>query len=131
MAGTEQGELDLITPISESNLASVDSNAAAPDCKGIRSTRDFPADLSALSREQIEHHYRAMRNSHASLTRSRAQLQRSSRELTVARERFLDTLRGYEGRLQELGQEKAEALRLAHSIAIEPLQVSSLPPAQP
>lgn len=43
-----------------------------------------------------------MHNSHASLTRSRAQLQRRSRELTVARDRFLETLRGYEGRLMEL-----------------------------
>ncbi|PZV23310.1 MAG: hypothetical protein DCF18_07255 [Cyanobium sp.] len=116
MAGTEQGELELIAPVSEANLAPSNSNSAALECKGIRSTRDFPADLTALSREQIEHHYQAMRNSHASLTRSRSQLQRRSRELTVARERFLETLRGYEGRLMTLGQEKAEALRIAQDM---------------
>ena len=116
MAGTEQGELELIAPVSEPNLAPADSNAAVLECKGIRYTRDFPADLTALSREQIEHHYQAMRNSHASLTRSRGQLQRRSRELTVARERFLDTLRGYEGKLMALGQEKAEALRIAQDM---------------
>ena len=35
------------------------------ECKGIRSTSDFPKDLSGLSPEQAEHHYKAMRNSHA------------------------------------------------------------------
>jgi chromosome segregation ATPase len=86
------------------------------ECKGIRSTQDFPADPSALSREQIEHHYQAMRNSHASLTRSRGQLQRRSRELTLARDQFLQTLRSYEGRLLELGQERADALHIAQDM---------------
>lgn len=81
-------ELGLLAPGSES--PSVPATAQAPlECKGIRSTQDFPADTSTLSREQIEHHYQAMRNSHASLTRSRGQLQRRSRELTAAREQFL------------------------------------------
>ena len=116
MTNSEQGELRLLVPKSESIPVAPGAAQAALECKGIRSTQDFPADLSALSREQIEHHYQAMRNSHASLTRSRAQLQRRSRELTVARERFLETLRSYEGRLMALGQEKAEALRIAQDM---------------
>ncbi|MCP9933957.1 hypothetical protein KBZ08_08500 [Cyanobium sp. Candia 9D4] len=116
MTNSEQGELRLLMPESESIPVAPGVAQAALACKGIRSTQDFPADLSALSREQIEHHYQAMRNSHASLTRSRAQLQRRSRELTVARERFLETLRSYEGRLMALGQEKAEALRIAQDM---------------
>ncbi|MEA5414688.1 hypothetical protein [Synechococcus sp. BA-132 BA5] len=109
MTDTEQGELIFQVKAPEGTLS-------APECKGIRSTRDFPVDLSTLSREQIEHHYQAMRNSHASLSRSRGQLQRRSRELTLARERFLETLRSYEGRLMALGQEKAEALRIAQEM---------------
>ena len=84
MADSEQGELRLLGEEPESSPIVPDPAKAALECKGIRSTKDFPADLSALSREQIEHHYQAMRNSHASLTRSRGQLQRRSRELTVA-----------------------------------------------
>jgi chromosome segregation ATPase len=113
MADNQQGELTLLVPDSETSPLAPNPAKAALECKGIRSTTDFPADLSALSREQVEHHYQAMRNSHASLTRSRSQLQRRSKELTLARERFLETLRGYENRLMALGQEKAEALRIA------------------
>jgi chromosome segregation ATPase len=116
MAESEQAELRLPLQEPESSPVAPDPAKAIVECKGIRSTSDFPADLSALSREQIEHHYLAMRNSHASLTRSRGQLQRRSRELTVARDRFLETLRGYEGRLMALGQEKAEALRIAQDM---------------
>ncbi len=119
MASSEQGELNLQVSNPDALPVVSDPAQAALECKGIRSTQDFPADLSALSREQIEHHYQAMRNSHASLTRSRAQLQRRSRELTVARERFLETLRSYEGRLMALGQEKAEALRIAQDMHLE------------
>jgi signal transduction histidine kinase len=86
------------------------------ECKGIRSTTDFPRDLTGLSAEQIAHHYQAMRNSHAALSRSRGQLQRRSRELSAAREQFLSTLRHYEERLLAIGQEKAEALRLAQDM---------------
>ena len=57
-----------------------------------------------------------MRNSHASLTRSRGQLMRRSREFSEARERFLTTLRSYEERLVLIGQEKAEAMRLAQEM---------------
>ena len=57
-----------------------------------------------------------MRNSHAALSRSRGQLQRRSREFSEARERFLTTLRGYEERLLLIGQEKAEAMRLAEDM---------------
>ncbi|WP_231596727.1 hypothetical protein [Synechococcus sp. CBW1004] len=100
----------------ESSLISTDAAAGIQSvvaCKGIRSTSDFPRDLKGLSAEQIEHHYTAMRNSHASLTRSRGQLLRRSREFSEARERFLATLRSYEERLVLIGQEKAEAMRLA------------------
>jgi chromosome segregation ATPase len=113
MADNQQGELTLLVTDHETRPVAPSTTKSALECKGIRSTTDFPADLSTLSREQIEHHYQAMRNSHASLTRSRSQLQRRSKELTVARERFLETLRGYENRLMALGQEKAEALRIA------------------
>ena len=116
MAENQQGELSLLVPDPESRPVAPEATKAALECKGIRSTTDFPADLSTLSREQIEHHYQAMRNSHASLTRSRSQLQRRSKELTIARQRFLETLRGYENRLMALGQEKAEALRIAQDM---------------
>ena len=86
------------------------------ECKGIRSTSDFPRDLTGLSPEQVEHHYKAMRNSHASLTRSRGQLQRRSRELSAARMKFLNTLKTYEERLIALGDEKAEAMRIAQDM---------------
>jgi hypothetical protein len=86
------------------------------ECKGIRSTSDFPREITGLSPEQIEHHYKAMRNSHSSLTRSRGQLLRRSREFSEVRERFLTTLRGYEERLVLIGQEKAEAMRLAQDM---------------
>lgn len=103
----------------ESTLVSMNPDAAIHSvvaCKGIRSTSDFPRDLKGLSAEQIEHHYAAMRNSHASLTRSRGQLLRRSREFSEARERFLATLRGYEERLVLIGQEKADAMRLAQDM---------------
>jgi len=98
--------------------ASQPSAAIQPveECKGIRSTTDFPKDLTGLSAEQIAHHYLAMRNSHAALSRSRGQLQRRSREFSEARERFLSTLRGYEERLLLIGQEKVEAMRLAEDM---------------
>jgi len=86
------------------------------ECKGIRATSDFPRELTGLSPEQIEHHYKAMRNSHASLSRSRGQLLRRSREFSEARARFLTTLRSYEERLVLIGQEKAEAMRLAQDM---------------
>jgi hypothetical protein len=113
---SEQGELSFMASGTDSRLVSPAATQAPVECKGIRSTQDFPADPSNLSREQIEHHYLAMRNSHASLTRSRGQLQRRSRELTAAREQFLETLRRYEGRLMELGQERADALRIAQDM---------------
>lgn len=93
-----------------------DLSAPLIECKGIRSTSDFPKDLSGLSADQIAHHYGAMRNSHASLVRARGQLQRRSRELREARDRFLVTLQGYEQRLAQIGQEKAEALAVAQDL---------------
>ena len=86
------------------------------ESKGIRPTSEFPRELIGLHPEQIEHHYKAMGNSHASLTRSRGQLLRRSRELSEARDRFLATLRSYEERLVLIGQEKAEAMRLAQDL---------------
>jgi hypothetical protein len=86
------------------------------ECKGIRSTSEFPRDLSGLSAEQIAHTYGALRNSHASLARARGQLQRRSRELREARDRFLATLHGYEERLALIGQEKADALAMAQEL---------------
>ncbi len=90
--------------------------AAMPACKGIRATSDFPRDLTGLSAEQIAHHYGALRNSHASLVRSRGQLQRRARELREARDRFLATLHSYEQRLATIGEEKAEALSMAQEL---------------
>ncbi len=90
--------------------------ALEPECKGIRSTSDFPKSLAGLSPERIAHHYGALRNSHASLSRSRGQLLRRSREFSAAREQFLTTLRHYEQRLLAIGAEKAEAMRLAQDM---------------
>jgi len=86
---------------------------AQVECRGIRSTSDFPREISGLSPEQVEHHYKAMRNSHASLMRSRGQLQRRSREFSEARLNFLNTLKTYEERLVAIGEEKAEAMQMA------------------
>lgn len=82
----------------------------------MRSATVFPADPSRLSREEIKHHYRAMRNSHDSLVRSRGQLMRRSKDFSLARERFLETLHDYENRLALIGQEKAEALQFAQEM---------------
>ena len=103
---------------SQSELANSSSGAIQPqvECKGIRSTSDFPRDLSGLSPEQVEHHYKAMRNSHASLMRSRGQLQRRSREFSEARLNFLNTLKTYEERLVAIGEEKAEAMQIAQDM---------------
>lgn len=107
----EQAELPLGLAATESR-----GQESVPECRGIRSTSDFPKELSGLSSAQIEHHYKALRNSHASLSRSRGQLLRRSRELSEARERFLATLRNYEERLMLIGQEKAEAMQLAQEM---------------
>ena len=107
-------------PTDPSNLSIKPSSSQAiqpqVECKGIRSTSDFPRELSGLSQEQVEHHYKAMRNSHASLMRSRGQLQRRSREFSEARLNFINTLRTYEERLVAIGEEKAEAMRLAQDM---------------
>ena len=103
---------------SQSELANSSSGAIQPqvECKGIRSTSDFPRDLSGLRPEQVEHHYKAMRNSHASLMRSRGQLQRRSKEFSEARLNFLNTLKTYEERLVAIGEEKAEAMQIAQDM---------------
>lgn len=99
--------------ISTLSVSETRSIQQAVECKGIRSTSDFPRDISGLSLAQVEHHYIAMRNSHASLTRSRGQLQRRSREFSEARLNFLNTLKTYEDRLFAIGEEKAEAMQMA------------------
>ena len=106
---SQQENLDLAVPQIQAIQPQV-------ECKGIRSTSDFPRDISGLSPEQVEHHYKAMRNSHASLMRSRGQLQRRSREFSEARLNFINTLRTYEERLVAIGEEKAEAMRLAQDM---------------
>ena len=87
-----------------------------PASSAIRSSTEFPADPAPLSRERLEEHYRLMRRSHVSLSRSRGQLLRRSREFSLARQRFLDTLRTYEERLAAIGREKAEAMTLAQEL---------------
>ena len=87
-----------------------------PTSTTIRSSTEFPADPAPLSREHLEKHYRLMRRSHVSLSRSRGQLLRRSREFSLARQRFLDTLRTYEERLAAIGREKAEAMTLAQEL---------------
>lgn len=89
------------------------------ECKGIRSNSDFPREINGLSPEQVEHHYKALRNSHASLMRSRGQLQRRSREFSEARLNFINTLKTYEDRLLAIGEEKAETMRLAQDMHAE------------
>jgi hypothetical protein len=117
-----QKEMDAETSIDSSEtqlpLAIVQAAPSPPvvECRGIRSTTDFPRELTGLSPEQIEHHYKAMRNSHASLSRSRGQLLRRSRELSESRDRFLATLRSDEERLLRIGEEKADAMRLAQEM---------------
>ena len=113
--GQHMSEENLQSP---SELATSLPSAIQPqvECKGIRSTSDFPRDLTGLSPEQVEHHYKAMRNSHASLMRSRGQLQRRSREFSEARLNFLNTLKTYEERLVAIGEEKAEAMRIAQDM---------------
>lgn len=101
---------------SELAISSSDAIQSQVECRGIRSTSDFPRDLSGLSPEQVEHHYKAMRNSHASLMRSRGQLQRRSREFSEARLNFLNTLKTYEERLVAIGEEKAEAMQIAQDM---------------
>lgn len=106
-------------PIEPAGVLTTSENSSIQpvvECKGMRPTADFPRELTGLSPEQIEHQYKAMRNSHASLTRSRGQLLRRSREFSEARERFLTTLRSYEDRLMNIGQEKADAMRIAQEM---------------
>lgn len=63
-----------------------DLAAAAIACKGMRSTRDAPTDLSGLRADQIAHHDSTMRNSHAFLVRARGQLHSRSCLSTVMSE---------------------------------------------
>lgn len=107
MADTDHPALALSQ--SPPELAPAAGNRARP-------SSDFPADPSGLPREQLEQHYLEMRRSHVFLSRSRGQLQRRSRELSASRDRFLASLRDYEARLMQLGQEKAETLAIAQAM---------------
>jgi chromosome segregation ATPase len=107
------------TPNQSSPTTLATTEAAVPEgptTTTIRSSTEFPADPAPLSRERLEQHYRRMRRSHVSLSRSRGQLLRRSREFSLARQRFLDTLRTYEDRLAAIGREKAEAMTLAQEL---------------
>ena len=81
-----------------------------------RSTSEFPADPSRLERPDLEQHYRAMRRSHKFLVRSRAQLQRRSRESRSKRQDLLNTLRHYEEQYAAIGQERIEQFELAREL---------------
>ncbi len=104
------------TPESTAPAATSPAVPEGPTTTTIRSSTEFPADPAPLSRERLEEHYRLMRRSHVSLSRSRGQLLRRSREFSLARQRFLDTLRTYEERLAAIGREKAEAMTLAQEM---------------
>jgi hypothetical protein len=80
-----------------------------------RPSADFPADPSGLPREKLEQHYLDMRRSHVFLSRSRGQLQRRTLEGQKSRAQLLASLRDYEDRLMQLGQEKAETLAIAQA----------------
>ena len=84
-----------------------------PSSGNYRSTTDFPADPSRLSRPQLEHHYRAMRDSHKFLVRSRAQLRRRSRENRDICQDLRDTIRYYQEQYSAIGRDKAEQFELA------------------
>ncbi len=81
-----------------------------------RPTRYFPADPSGLSRPQLEDHYRAMRCSHKFLVRSRAQLQRRSRESKGKCQDLLDTIHRYEEQFSAIGRERVEQFQLAREL---------------
>ena len=78
-----------------------------------RPTRHFPADPSRLGRPELEEHYRAMRHSHKFLVRSRAQLQRRSRESKDKRQDLLNTIHHYTEQYSALGRERTEQFQLA------------------
>ena len=97
------------------------SNAEPSVCEvspsgNFRPTRHFPADPSRLSRPELEEHYRAMRHSHKFLVRSRAQLQRRSRESKDKRQDLLDTIRHYEEQYSAIGRERTEQFQLAREL---------------
>ncbi len=90
--------------------------AVASVTLAMRSTREFPADPSPLSRGAAGESLPLMRSSHSSLSRSRGQLLRRSKEFSLARQRFLETLRTYEERLSAIGREKVEAMEPAQEL---------------
>ena len=109
---TEPDPLSVRTPEQGSLVPEKPLAPPVVEGKGMRSTTTFPADPSRLSRQEIEHHYRAMRNSHDSLVRSRGQLMRRSKELSNVLQALQDT----EYRLALIGQEKMEAMKMAQDL---------------
>ena len=86
------------------------------DASDLCPTRIFPADPSALSREALEAHYRAMRRSHVFLARSRGQLRRRSRESNDKRQDLLDMIRYYQEQFSAIGKERVEEFQLAREL---------------
>lgn len=83
--------------------------------RDLRPTSDFPADPSALSRETLEAHYRAMRHSHVFLARSRGQQKRYAKHFSRQRNQLFNTLHVYQEKIAVLGREKVEVMQLAKS----------------
>ena len=100
----------------EAVSSNADPGARDSPTSDLRPTSDFPADPSGLSRPQLEDHYKAMRRSHEFLVRSRAQLQRRSRESKGKRQDLLDTIRRYEEQYSAIGRERAEQFQLAREL---------------
>lgn len=102
----------------EAALAKADPGASEALSSGKlpRSTTDFPANPSTLTRQELEVHYRDMRDSHKFLVRSRAQLFRRSRESRSKRQDLLDTLRRYEEQFAAIGRERVEQFEIAREL---------------
>ena len=78
-----------------------------------RSTSDFPADPTGLTREELENHYLAMRKSHVSLARSRGQRKRYSKQWKQQQADLFNALHAHQKKITLLGKEKKEAMQLA------------------
>ncbi|MYJ59167.1 MAG: hypothetical protein F4094_01515 [Synechococcus sp. SB0672_bin_6] len=108
-------------PVDQTALVNAEPNAAEvlppsdlpSDKRKWRPTSDFPADPSDLSREMLETHYRAMRNSHIFLARSRGQRKRHSEQWNRQRSELFNILHSYQEKIALLGREKVEAMQLA------------------
>ena len=109
-----------LTPGDDARVVEVVLSNAEPGARDsptsdLRPTSDFPADPSALSRETLEAHYRAMRHSHVFLARSRGQQKRYAKHFSRQRNQLFNTLHVYQERIAVLGREKVEVMQLAKS----------------